>query len=87
MVQVTDAEATLPPHRSLFDDCLFHRLPPGHGGLPINHLLVILKEIGGLQRVGPEVFSAVLDKMSADAIAETLRAQYWEALATAGINA
>ena len=86
-VQVTDAEATLPPHRSLFDDCLFHRLPPGHGGLPINHLLEILKDIGGLQRVGPEVFSAVLDKMSADAIAETLRAQYWEALATAGINA
>ena len=86
-VQVADAEATLPANRSLSDDCLFHRLPPGEGGLPINHLLEILRDIGGLQRVGPEVFSAALDKMSADAIAEALRAPYWEALATAGISA
>ena len=73
--------------RTLFDDCLFHRLQPGEGGLPVNYLLEILKEIGGLQKVGPEVFSASLDKMSADAIVETLRAPYWGALATAGISA
>src|SRR5271170_753335 len=86
-VQVADAEATLPANRTLFDDCLFHRLPPGEGELPINQLLEILKEIGGLQRVGPEVFSAALDRMSADSIAEALRAPYWGALATAGISA
>ena len=86
-VQVTDAEATLPAGRTLFDDCLFHRLQPGEGGLPVNHLLGILKEIGGLQRVGPEVFSAALDKMPADAIAEALRAPYWGALTAADISA
>ena len=86
-VQVADAEAALPANRTLFDDCLFHRLPPGEGELPINQLLEILKEIGGLQRVGPEVFSAALDRMSADAIAEALRAPYWGALAKAGISA
>ena len=57
-VQVTDAEGSLPTGRSLFDDCLFHRLPPGQGGLPIKQLLDILCEIGGIERLGPEVFSA-----------------------------
>ncbi len=85
-VQVTDAEATLPAGRTLFDDCLFHRLQPGEGALPVNHMLEMLKEIGGLQRIGPEVFSAKLDKMSADGIADALRAPYWRALETAGIK-
>jgi len=85
-VQVTDAEVSLPPERSLFDDCLFHRLQPGEGGLPVKQLLDILFEIGGTQRIGPEVFSAKLDASSADAIAEALREPYWRALAESGIG-
>jgi 4-hydroxyphenylpyruvate dioxygenase len=85
-VQVTDAEASLPPRRSLFDDCLFHRLPPGQGGLPVKHLLDILCEIGGIERVGPEVFSAKLDALSAEAIAQALREPYWRTLANSGIG-
>ena len=80
-VQVTDAEASLPPGRSLFDDCLFHRLPPGQGGLPIKQLLDILCEIGGIERLGPEVFSAKLDALSAEEIGQALREPYWQALA------
>ena len=85
-VQVTDAEASLPPGRSLHDDCLFHRLQPGEGGLPVKELLDILCEIGGTRRIGPEVFSAKLDASSADAIAEALREPYWRALADSGIG-
>jgi len=85
-VQVTDAEASLPTGRSLFDDCLFHRLPPGQGGLPIKQLLDILCEIGGIERLGPEVFSAKLDALSAEEIGQALREPYWQALANSGIG-
>jgi sugar phosphate isomerase/epimerase len=85
-VQITDAEASLPPGRSLFDDCLFHRLQPGQGGLPVNELLDILCEIGGIDRLGPEIFSAKLDALPADEIARTLREPYWQALASSGIG-
>jgi sugar phosphate isomerase/epimerase len=85
-VQVTDAEGSLPTGRSLFDDCLFHRLPPGQGGLPIKQLLDILCEIGGIERLGPEVFSAKLDASSAEEIGQALREPYWQALADSGIG-
>lgn len=85
-VQVTDAEASLPPGRSLFDDCLFHRLPPGQGGLPVKQLLDVLCEIGGIERLGPEVFSAKLDTLTAEGIAHALRGPYWQALANSGIS-
>jgi len=84
-VQVTDAEASLPSGRSLFDDCLFHRLPPGQGGLPVKELLDILCEIRAIDRMGPEVFSATLDALSAEGIAQALREPYWQALANSGI--
>jgi sugar phosphate isomerase/epimerase len=85
-VQVTDAEAIPPAGRSLHDDCLFHRLQPGQGGLPIKELLDILCEIGGTERIGPEVFSAKLDALPAEAIADELREPYWRALAQSGIS-
>ncbi len=85
-VQVTDAEASLPPGRSMHDDCLFHRLPPGEGGLPVKQLLDTLCEIGGIDRVGPEIFSAKLDASPAEAIADALREPYWQALAQSGIG-
>ena len=84
-VQVTDAEASLPPGRSMHDDCLFHRLPPGRGGLPIKTMLDLLCEIGAIERMGPEVFSAKLDASPAEMISEVLREPYWQALAQSGI--
>jgi hypothetical protein len=65
---------------------LFHRLQPGEGGLPIKELLDILGEIGGTERIGPEVFSAKLDALPAEAIADELREPYWRALAQSGIS-
>jgi 4-hydroxyphenylpyruvate dioxygenase len=65
---------------------LFHRLPPGQGGLPIKQLLDILCEIGGIERLGPEVFSAKLDALSAEEIGQALREPYWQALANSGIG-
>ena len=47
----------------------------------MKELLDILCEIGGTQRIGPEIFSAKLDASSADEIVEALRAPYWRALA------
>lgn len=85
-VQVTDAEAEPPPGRSLSDDCLFHRLQPGEGALPIKEMLDILRDIGGTERIGPEVFSAKLDALPAEAIAQELREPYWRALAQSGIG-
>ena len=85
-VQVTDAEAELPPGRSLEEDCLFNRLQPGEGALPIKEMLDILCEIGGTERIGPEVFSAKLDALPADAIAQELHDPYWRALAQSGIS-
>jgi sugar phosphate isomerase/epimerase len=85
-IQVTDAEAKLPTGRSLEQDCLFNRLQPGEGGFPIKEMLDILWEIGGTERIGPEVFSAKLDALPTEAIADELREPYWRALALSGIE-
>lgn len=69
-VQITDAEAVVPEGRSLVEDTLSHRLSPGEGGLPIVPLLQQLDRIGGLNGVGPEVFSAKLDTLDAGQITE-----------------
>jgi hypothetical protein len=65
---------------------LFHRLQPGEGALPVKEMLDILCEIGGTERIGPEVFSAKLDALPAEAIADELREPYWRALSQSGIG-
>lgn len=67
-VQITDAEAVVPQGRTLVEDTLSHRLLPGEGGLPVVDLLRQLNSMGALNRVGPEIFSAKLDRLDAEKI-------------------
>ena len=71
-VQIADGTLATPEGRSLFDDCLYHRLPPGEGELPLLDILRVLKAAGHLGSVGPEVFSAEFDRMPAADIAARL---------------
>jgi sugar phosphate isomerase/epimerase len=80
-VQLADGTAECPSNMTLFDDCIKHRLPPGEGSLPIDHLLSILKASGNLTSVGPEVFSEEFDAMSADQIKARLMPPFEAALA------
>lgn len=71
-VQVADGSLHTPKGRSLFDDCLNHRLPPGEGQLPLTQILSALDRAGHLNSMGPEVFSTEFDQLTADAIADRL---------------
>ena len=84
-VQVTDADAALKPGRSMLDDNTFFRVPPGEGGFPVVDLLKQLHRIGGLNRVGPEIFATEFDGLSADQIGERCRTSMAQAFDLAGI--
>lgn len=71
-VQIADGARTTPPGMTLFEDCLQNRAVPGAGELPLQDILRVLNENGHLASVGPEVFSAELDKMTAEEIGQTL---------------
>lgn len=68
-VQLADA-APLPPDRDLLEDCLRYRELPGEGCLPLDEFLDILIDKGGVQSVGPEIFSDQLDALEAVAAAQ-----------------
>jgi sugar phosphate isomerase/epimerase len=85
-VQVADANATINPNISLFQDCIFRRVHPGEGAFPVTSLLQLLERKGALRRLGPETFSSVLDTMPADAVAEVTAAKFAGALDAAGID-
>ncbi|MEM8654136.1 MAG: sugar phosphate isomerase/epimerase family protein [Pseudomonadota bacterium] len=71
-VQIADGTVKPAPGLTLFDDCLHHRLIPGQGDLPLRDILNVMNRNGHLTSVGPEVFSAELDQMSADQIGAAL---------------
>ncbi len=83
--ETADATAVIPPGRSDVEDCIQFRLPPGEGEFPVTRMLQTLQGIGGLNRLGPEVFSAVFDRMSADELIEVIRSSQARALDDAGI--
>lgn len=85
-VQIADADATINPNISLFQDCIFRRVHPGDGAFPVTPLLQLLERKGALSRLGPETFSSVLDAMSADEIAEVTASKFAAALDRAGIE-
>jgi len=85
-VQVADANATINPNISLFQDCIFHRVLPGEGAFPVTRLLQILERKGALRRLGPETFSQALDRMSGDEIADVTAHAFKKALDEAGID-
>jgi sugar phosphate isomerase/epimerase len=72
-VQLCDATAAVPPGMSLAYDGLNNRLAPGEGDFPISRLLSTLREIGGLNNVGLEVFSPRFNQLSAQEIGEITR--------------
>lgn len=82
-VQIADGSAHLGAGHSLFDDCLQHRVAPCKGDLPLAEILLILNENGHLNSVGPEVFSAEYDHMTADQIADDLMPAFNRTLAAA----
>lgn len=55
-------------------------------GFPVTRMLQTLDEIGGLRRLGREVFSAAFDGMSADQLIEVIASTQQRALETAGIR-
>lgn len=85
-VQITDADAFLRPGRSMLDDNSLHRVPPGEGGLPVVELLQQLDRIGGLNRVGPEIFSSAFDKLSAPEIGRRCRTSCLKVFEAAGLS-
>ena len=84
-VQVADADAGLMPGRSMLDDNTFFRVPPGEGGFPVVDLLQQLHRIGGLNRVGPEIFATEFDTLSADQIGDRCRTSMAHAFDLAGV--
>ena len=84
-VQVADAAATLPSGRSMIDDNTFFRVPPGEGGFPVVDLLKQLHRIGGLNRIGPEIFSSAFDELSAAEIGDRCRSSMARVFDEAGI--
>lgn len=62
-VQIADGPLKCPPNRSMTDDCLFHRVPIGEGEIHNLEILQALHQHGHLTSVGPEIFSAVNDKI------------------------
>ena len=80
-VQLCDAPAQLPAGMSLPKEGLGNRLAPGDGAFPIKPTLDVLRESGGLNNVGVEVFSAAFDAMSAEHVGKRTGALLDEALA------
>jgi sugar phosphate isomerase/epimerase len=68
-VQLNDGPANVPPGRSIVQDCLYHRSPPGEGDFRVCELVAILRAINGLNNVGPEIFSTAFDSLTAEEIA------------------
>lgn len=69
---------------NLFEDCLHHRLPPGQGELALIEVLKILKGKGGVDDIGPEIFSDALDLLTANEAAAVCAKQTRKVLAQAG---
>ncbi len=85
-VQLADASASFPEGRSPVDDCLNWRVPCGEGDFPVTEITRTLARIGGLRNVGPEIFSARFDEMSADDIIASIRDFFPKALDAAGVR-
>ena len=63
-VQVSDGRRD--PEGSLEIDCLHHRLPAGDGAFPLGQVRAILQSNGGMNDVGPEIFSDAFDGRAAE---------------------
>ncbi|WP_207401613.1 sugar phosphate isomerase/epimerase family protein [Phytopseudomonas dryadis] len=71
-VQICDGVLALPEGTTLEQDC-FQRLWPGQGDFVLKPIISLLNDIGGLNQVGPEVFSLANAALSAEAVAAACR--------------
>jgi sugar phosphate isomerase/epimerase len=62
-IQIADGTLKCPPGRKQAEDCLFHRVPIGEGEIPNLEILKLLHKHGHITSAGPEIFSAVNDKI------------------------
>lgn len=85
-VQASDATTRTPEGRTDFDDCVNHRRPLGDGEFPIAELFRTLAAIGGLRRLGPEVFSVVHDQFQVEEMVAFLDGSLQPALGDAGVT-
>jgi 4-hydroxyphenylpyruvate dioxygenase len=72
-VQINDGPATVRPGRTELEEARNCRVPPGHGEFRVRQIVGILREIGGLNNLGPEIFSADFDSLSAEDIVAKCR--------------
>ncbi|MFJ4066215.1 sugar phosphate isomerase/epimerase family protein [Pseudomonas sp. NPDC089996] len=68
-VQICDGIHPLKAGVTLEADC-FERMWPGTGNFPLQRIVSALHAIGGLNGVGPEVFSVMNQNMSAEDVAQ-----------------
>lgn len=66
-VQLSDA-ADAVQDGSLYNDQMHHRVAPGDGAFPLHEIVSVLRAIGGLRQVGPELFSDEADELSNEAL-------------------
>ncbi|WP_287237821.1 sugar phosphate isomerase/epimerase [Mesorhizobium sp.] len=85
-LQLNDGPLDLPAGISIKDDC-YNRLFPGDGDFPNVEIIRILAEGGGLNQVGPEVFSPMLATMSTEEVGAKSAASIADAFDAAGVNA
>jgi sugar phosphate isomerase/epimerase len=84
-VQLADASLAFPEDRPAPIDCLDWRVPCGEGEFPVTEITKTIADIDGLRNIGPEIFSAKFDKMSADEIITSIRDFFPKALEKAGV--
>jgi sugar phosphate isomerase/epimerase len=84
-VQLNDGPLSLPSGVSIKDNC-YDRLFPGEGEFPLTALIKVLAATGGLNQVGPEVFSPVLADMSAEQVARKSADTIARVLGAAGVQ-
>ena len=84
-LQLNDGPMTLPEGVTIKDDC-YNRLFPGDGEFPNVEIVKILAASGGLNQVGPEVFSPMLATLSVAEVAQKSAETVRSTLQDAGVS-
>ncbi len=83
-VQLSDGPLELPPGQTVVDNC-YDRKWPGDGDFPNVDVVRILAENNGLNEIGAEIFSPILEGMTTDEVAEKCKTTVEDILRVAGV--